>query len=61
MNALRLSEILLPLIAARAWSPWEPAPGKALEPMPVRPRSAGSRPDRPDRRYDERRLFDDVQ
>jgi hypothetical protein len=61
MNRLRLAEILLPLVAARAWSPWQPAPRLGPRPSSQRQRSAGSRPVRPDRRYEERRLFDDVQ
>jgi hypothetical protein len=44
MNALRLSEILLSLIAARARSPWQSAPRHAPEGLSPRRRRAGPRP-----------------
>jgi hypothetical protein len=44
MKALRLSEVLLPLLAARGWAPWPIEPGvrrrgtarKAPQPAPAR-------------------------
>jgi hypothetical protein len=62
MNALRWTEVLLPLLAARSWAPW------SVEPRHARERRAKERPpvaaarqaswcDRKQRRL----LFDDVQ
>ena len=62
MKQLRLSEVLLPLVATRACSPWAPAPKTAPEPLSLRRRIAAARlgggyyPPRGGRR-----LFDDVQ
>ena len=62
MKQLRLSEVLLPLVATRAWSPWAPAPKSAVEPPLLRRRITAARlggGDYPPQAA--RRLFDDVQ
>jgi hypothetical protein len=59
MKTLRLSEVLLPLLAARAWAPWPVEPGvRRVRKRPSRP--AAARPLWQER--EPRRLpFDDVQ
>ena len=62
MKLLRLAEVLLPLVATRAWSPWEPAPKSPPELALLRRRVTAARLG--DGRHpgrDARRLFDDVQ
>jgi hypothetical protein len=62
MKALRLSEVLLPLLAARGWAPWLIAPHHSSE-WPAPPPSAfGSARAANDRnRSPLRTPFDDVQ
>jgi hypothetical protein len=43
MKTLRLAEILLPLIAARAWAPWEVAPKNSQELGQLKRRVAAAR------------------
>jgi hypothetical protein len=44
MIQLRLAEILLPLVAARAWSPWNPAPRNTAEDSTLQRRVRAARP-----------------
>jgi hypothetical protein len=43
MKTLRLAEVLLPALAARAWAPWEVAPKYSAELRELRHRVAAAR------------------
>lgn len=61
MKMLRLSEVLLPLLAARGWAPWPIEPG--VRARSARAREPGPAPNRA--RWDDRQVrrvpFEDVQ
>ena len=61
MKALRLTEVLLPLLAARAWAPWTVEPRHSDSQRVHSPLlAAASTMSRRDHQY-RRRPFDDVQ
>ena len=62
MKALRLAEVLLPLLAARGWAPWAVEPkGSEVERTPEPPRVAASHYASWRDQENRRRPFDDVQ
>ena len=62
MKALRLAEVLLPLIAARAWAPWMTAPRHVARRRDLGRRVAAARHGAGSSSANAfERLFDDVQ
>jgi hypothetical protein len=62
MKSLRLTEVLLPLLAARAWAPWQVEPGPApRRPVHAAPPLAAADPAAWRDRQLRRRVYDDVQ
>lgn len=62
MKAPRLSEVLLPLLAARGWAPWQVEPGDWLRQRLVEaPRNAAVNTPSWRDRQNRLRLYDDVQ